>query len=76
MIDAQLGDPGAVPDGPSGELLHQRLFDIELALTNIARFAETMARLDLPGERRSEVRLALLDIARGDDEGRRHTPTI
>jgi Ca2+/Na+ antiporter len=69
MIDAQLGDPGAVPDGSSGELLHQRLFDIELAVTNIARFAETMAHLDLPAERRSEVRLALLDIACGDNKG-------
>ena len=69
MIDAQLGDPGAVPDGSSGELLHQRLFDIELALTNIARFAETMVRQDLPGGRRSEVRLALLDIASGDNKG-------
>ncbi|HEY1652561.1 MAG TPA: FUSC family protein [Acidimicrobiales bacterium] len=69
MIDAQLGDPGAVPEGSSGELLHQRLFDIELALTNIARFAETMARRHLPRERRSEVRLALLDLARGDNKG-------
>jgi hypothetical protein len=71
MIDAQLGDSGAVPDGPSAELLHQRMFDIELALTNIARFAERMARLDLPGEQCSEVRLALLDLARGDNEGAR-----
>ncbi len=69
MIDAQLGDPDAVPHGSSGELLHQRLFDIELALTNIARFAETMARLALPGERRSEIRLALLDLACGDNNG-------
>jgi hypothetical protein len=69
MIDAQLGDPGAVPDGSSGELLHQRLFDIELALTNIARFVATMRRLDLPTERRSEVRLALLDLTRGDNKG-------
>jgi hypothetical protein len=69
MFDAQLGDRGAVPDGSSGELLHQRLFDIELALTNIVRFAETMARLDLPAERRSEVRLALLDITNGDNKG-------
>ncbi len=77
MIDAQLGDPDAVPDGSSGELLHQRLFDIELALTNIARFAETMARLDLPGEQRSEVRLALLDLAGGDDEGAKaHAETL
>lgn len=77
MIDAQLSAPGAVPDGSSGELLHQRLFDVELALTNIARFAETMARLELPGERRSEVRLALLDLARGDNEGAKaHADTL
>ncbi len=69
MVDAQLGDPDAVPDGSSGELLHQRLFDIELALTNIARFAESMARQDLPVERRSEARLALLDLASGDNNG-------
>jgi hypothetical protein len=77
MIDAQLGDPDAVPDGSSGELLHHRLFDIELALTNIARFAETMARLDLPGERRSQVRLALLDLASGDNNGAKaHAETL
>jgi hypothetical protein len=77
MIDAQLGDPGAVPDGSSSELLHQRLFDIELALTNIARFAETMARLDLPAEQRAAVRLALRDIVDGDNEGARaHADTL
>jgi uncharacterized membrane protein YgaE (UPF0421/DUF939 family) len=69
MIDAQLGDPGAVPEGSSGEVLHQRLFDIELALTNITRFAESLARREFPADQRSEVRLALLDIARGDNEG-------
>jgi Fusaric acid resistance protein-like len=66
MIDAQLGDPAALPDGSSGELLHQRLFDIELALTNIARFAGALSRLELPTEQRSQVRRALLDIANGD----------
>jgi hypothetical protein len=77
MIDAQLGDPGAVPDGSSGELLHQRLFDIELALTNIARFTERMANLDLPAKQRSAVRLALLDIARGDNQGgKAHAGTL
>lgn len=50
MIDAQLGDPNAVVDGSSAQLLHQRLFDIELALTNIARFAQAMAGLDLPAD--------------------------
>ena len=48
-----------LPDGSSGELLHQRLFDMELALTNIARFAETMVPLNLPFGQRSEVRRAL-----------------
>ena len=69
MIDAQLGDPAALPDGSSGELLHQRLFDIELALTNIARFAGALSRLDLPIEQRSQIRLALLDIASGNYRG-------
>ena len=69
MIDAQLGDPSAVADGSSGERLHQRLFDVELALSDIARFAEAMVRLDLPGDQRSEIRLALLDIVRGDTPG-------
>jgi uncharacterized membrane protein YccC len=69
MIDAQLGDPGAVADGSSAQLLHQRLFDVELALTNVARFAQAMTRLDLPPDQRSEVRLALLDTIRSDAEG-------
>jgi hypothetical protein len=77
MIDAQLGDPNAVPNGSSGELLHQRLFDIELALTNIARFAEAMARLDIPSEQRAEVRLSLLDLARGDNkEAKAHAEAL
>jgi hypothetical protein len=71
MIDAQLGDPSSVAEGSSGQLLHQRLFDVELALSNIARFSAAMARLDLPAEQRSEVRLALLDIVEGDTEGAR-----
>jgi uncharacterized membrane protein YccC len=63
MIDAQLGNPSAVADGSSGQLLHQRLFDVELALSNIARFAEAMRRFDLPIDQRTEVRLALSAIA-------------
>ncbi len=69
MIDAQLGDPSAVTEGSSGEQLHERLFDMEMALSNIARFAEAMVRLDLPVDQRFEVRLALLDIVRGDGQG-------
>ena len=69
MIDAQLGDPGAMADGSSAQLLHQRLFDMELAMTNIARFAQAMASLDLPTDQRSEIRLALADIVRRDADG-------
>jgi uncharacterized membrane protein YccC len=69
MIDAQLGDPAAVAEGSSAQLLHQRLFDVELALTNIARFAEAIGRLDLPADQCAEVRLALRDIASSDLTG-------
>jgi len=58
MIDAQLGD--------SGELQHQRLFDVELALTNIARFAVALGGLDVPADQCAEVRLALNALAVGD----------
>jgi hypothetical protein len=68
MIDAQLGDPGAVADGSSAQLLHQRLFDAELALANIARFAEAMARFGLSASQHFEARLALRDLIRGENE--------
>jgi uncharacterized membrane protein YgaE (UPF0421/DUF939 family) len=66
MIDAQLGDSSAVPDGSSGELLHQRLFDVELALSNVARFAQALARLDLAFEQRTEILLALRAVVSGE----------
>jgi uncharacterized membrane protein YgaE (UPF0421/DUF939 family) len=72
MIDAQLGDPAAVADGSSRQQLHQRLFDFELALSNVARFSEALARLDLPEAVRSEIRLALLDVVRRNAEGAKH----
>ena len=68
MIDAQLADPGAVADGSSAQLLHQRLFDAELALGNIARFAQAMAGLRLPAPQHMEARLALRDLVRGENE--------
>jgi uncharacterized membrane protein YgaE (UPF0421/DUF939 family) len=71
MIDAQLGDPGAVADGSSAQLLHQRLFDAELALTNIARFAQAMARFRLPAPQHFEARLALRHVVLGENEGAR-----
>ena len=71
MIDAQLGDPGAVADGSSAQLLHQRLFDAELAVANIARFAEAMARFGLPAAQHFEARLALRDLVHGNNEAAR-----
>lgn len=77
MIDAQLGDPGAVAEGSSGELMHQRLFDAELALTNLARFARAATKLDLSDGCRSEIRLALHGVIRGDaDAARAHAATL
>jgi uncharacterized membrane protein YgaE (UPF0421/DUF939 family) len=69
MIDAQLGGPGAVADGSSAQLLHQRLFDVELALTNVARFAVALTRLDLAADQRSEIRLVLSAIVGRDQTG-------
>ncbi|SNQ48817.1 conserved membrane hypothetical protein [Frankia canadensis] len=66
MIDAQLGDPAATADGSSGQLLHQRLFDVELALTNVARFAQAMTRLDLPADQLAAARGALRGIVDRD----------
>jgi uncharacterized membrane protein YgaE (UPF0421/DUF939 family) len=66
MIDAQLADPRALTDGSSAQLLHQRLFDAELALSNIARFTEAMARFGLPAAQHFEARLALRDLIRGE----------
>ena len=68
MIDGQLGDPEAVADGSSAQLLHQLLFDAELALTNIARFAEAIARFGLPADQHLEARLALRDVVRGESK--------
>jgi Fusaric acid resistance protein-like len=68
MIDAQLADPGAVASGSTARLLHQRLFDAELALANIARFAQAMARSGLPAAWHFEARLALRDLIRGENE--------
>jgi uncharacterized membrane protein YccC len=66
MIDAQLGHPGSLPAGWSATTVHQRLFDSELALTNLSRFAGRLADLQLPAEIRGLVREALAAIGRLD----------
>jgi uncharacterized membrane protein YgaE (UPF0421/DUF939 family) len=75
MIDAQLGDSSAVADGSSSQGLHQRLFDAELALTNVARLAQAMSRLDLGSEHRDTVRRVLLAVVTGDTSGARAEAT-
>jgi hypothetical protein len=45
MIDAQLGHPSVLRRSSSATLLHQCLFDSELALSNASRFAERVAEL-------------------------------
>ena len=62
MIDAQLVQPGVLDERSSAQRLHERLFDIELALTNVARFTEAMGRMDLPADQRALVRQALISV--------------
>ena len=59
MIDAQLTGPGSLPAGWSANELHQVVFDSELALTNIARFAEHIGQIELPAALREQVHAAL-----------------
>jgi uncharacterized membrane protein YgaE (UPF0421/DUF939 family) len=66
MIDGQLGNPAAIGEGTSGLLLHQRLFDAELALTNTAHLAPTVGRLALSTDERHEARQALVGIVDAD----------
>ncbi|HSZ42539.1 MAG TPA: FUSC family protein [Trebonia sp.] len=48
LMDAQLDNPAAVPADWSAATLHQRLFDAEAALGNVARFALAIARRRFP----------------------------
>jgi hypothetical protein len=65
LIDAQLS-PAAVPVGWSAAALHQRLFDAEVALGNVARFALALGQRPLPERVRSQVTAALAGVREGD----------
>ncbi len=65
LIDAQLS-PAAVPAGWSAAALHQRLFDAEVALGNVARFALALGRRPLPERVRAQVTAALAGVREGD----------
>ncbi len=61
LIDAQLS-PAAVPPGWSAAALHQRLFDAETGLGNVARFALALGRRRLPAPVPALVTAALRGI--------------
>ena len=65
LIDAQLS-PATVPPGGSAAGLHQRLFDTEVGLSNVARFALALARRPLPA-RAATLIVAALDGVRDAD---------
>ncbi|HEX4831942.1 MAG TPA: FUSC family protein [Trebonia sp.] len=59
LIDAQLDNPAALAPGWSPATLHQRLFDAEVSLSNVARFAIALARRPLPEVVATQVGRAL-----------------
>jgi uncharacterized membrane protein YccC len=66
MIDGQLAAPEALDPGSSAHRLHQRIFDAELAVTNLARFAQVIGGLALPPGHRAAARHALAALAADD----------
>jgi uncharacterized membrane protein YgaE (UPF0421/DUF939 family) len=66
IIDAQLGEPGALPEGSSAQRLHERLFDAELGLSNAARFADALGPLPLGSDERAEIVETLAALHAGD----------
>ena len=71
LIDGQLADPGAAPADSAAALLHQRLFDAELALANLVRFAEALGRSPLHAGQREQVREILASLRDGRRDGAR-----
>jgi hypothetical protein len=65
LIDAQLS-PAAVPRGWSAAALHQRLFDAEVGLSNVARFAHALAQRPIPAKARSAIVAALGGVRDAD----------
>ncbi|HEY6501181.1 MAG TPA: FUSC family protein [Streptosporangiaceae bacterium] len=69
LIDARLDDPAAVPPGWDAATLHQRLFDAEAGLSNVARFALALAARGLPPAVTAPVGQALRHIRDADFAG-------
>ena len=66
LIDAQLDRQTAAAVGWNAARLHQRLFDSEVGLSNVARFAPAIARRPLPGAVTAAVGRALDGIRDSD----------
>lgn len=66
LIEAQLDAPRALPPGWSAAALHQRLFDAEVGLSNVARFALAIAGRGLPAPVTAAVGRALDGIREAD----------
>jgi uncharacterized membrane protein YccC len=69
MIDAQLGDPTATSS--SALRAHQLMFDMELALTNVARFTAALTVRALPADVSAALRDTLAAVRDDDLDGAR-----
>jgi uncharacterized membrane protein YgaE (UPF0421/DUF939 family) len=63
MIDGQLAQPDAIP---AAAALHERLYDLELATSNVARFAEALSRRSLSAGASASIRSALGSLHEAD----------
>jgi fusaric acid resistance family protein/carboxypeptidase family protein len=66
LIDARLDNPAALPAGWSAATLHQLLFDSEVGLSNVARFALALAKRGLPAQVNTTIGRALNGIRAGN----------
>ncbi|HEX8008735.1 MAG TPA: FUSC family protein, partial [Trebonia sp.] len=66
LIESRLVNRLAIPDGWNAAALHQQVFDAELALSNVARFAVALARRQLPEPVNELIGQALAQV-RGAD---------
>jgi uncharacterized membrane protein YgaE (UPF0421/DUF939 family) len=66
LIDSRLDNPAALPAGWSAATLHQRLFDAETGLSNVARFALALAKRRLPAPAAVAVGRALEGVRDAD----------
>jgi uncharacterized membrane protein YgaE (UPF0421/DUF939 family) len=66
LIESRLVNRLAIPDGWNAAALHQQVFDSELALNNVARFAVALARRQLPEPVNELIGQALAQVRDAD----------